>query len=100
MGGRAVDDPGAAVCNEGYRLHGGGVGQAEKDQVGLVKELFPLGSVLPLGLVDEEQLNILPLGQPVINLQAGGALFAVDVDFGFIHRGSLLIHGVGIRIPQ
>ena len=79
MGGGSVDDPGSRVLRQRHRLHGGGVRQAEENQIGLVHQPLPLGSVLPLVLVDEKELNILPSRQPVINLQAGGALLAVDI---------------------
>ena len=90
MGGGAVDDPGVVVVDEGHRLHGGGVWQAEEDQVGRVEELLPLGGVLALVLVDQKKLDVLPGGQAVVYLQAGGALLAVDVYFRLVHMLLLL----------
>ena len=62
------------VLNQGHSLAGRGVGQAQKHQIRRVETLFALGGVLALLLVDEEKLDVLPGGQPVIDLQAGGAL--------------------------
>ena len=90
VGSGAVDDPGVVVVDEGHRFHGGGVGQAEEDQVGRVEELLPLGGVLALVLVDQKKLDVLPGGQAVVYLQAGGALLAVDVYFRLVHMLLLL----------
>ena len=78
VGGGGVDDPGVGVVDHGHRLPGGVIRQAEENQVGGVEALFPLRRVLALFLVDEQQLNVLPGGQAVVNLQAGGAFPAVD----------------------
>ena len=85
VGGGGVDHPGAGVLDEGHRLHRSGIRQAEKDQIRSVEQFFPRLRVLPLGLVDAQQLDVLPPAQTVINLQAGGPLLAVDVYFGFAH---------------
>ena len=69
------------VLQQRDRLHRRRVGQAEEHQVGRVEELFPLLRVLALVLVDEQQLDVVPLPQALVNLEAGGALLAVDVDF-------------------
>ncbi len=57
VGGGGVDDPGVPVLNEPHRLPGGGVGQAEKHQVGRVEVFFPLRRVLALGLADAQQFD-------------------------------------------
>ena len=85
VGGGAVNHSGILVVDEGHRLHRGGVGQAEKDQISRVEEPSPLLCVLPLGRVDEEELNVLPLSQTVINLESCGTLLAVDVYLGPAH---------------
>ena len=86
VGGGGVDDPGIGVFHQLYRLHGSLVRQAEEHQVGLVHQLFPLGGVLALVFVDEQESDVLPARQPVVDLEAGGALLAVDVDFWFTHK--------------
>ena len=40
VGGGGIDDPGVPVLNEPHRLPGGGIGQAEKHQVGRVEVFF------------------------------------------------------------
>ena len=90
MGGGGVDHLGVPVLNKGDRLHSGSVGQAQKDQVGGVEELAPLLGVLPLVLVNEQQLQIVPAAQPFIDLQACGALLAVNIDLGFVHKDHLI----------
>ena len=83
VGGGAVNHPGLAVFYQAHRFHGGGVRQAEEHQVRRVEKLFPLRRVLALGLVDEEELDVLPGRQAVVNLEAGGALLAVDIHLWF-----------------
>lgn len=90
VGGGGVDYLGVPVLNKGDRLHSGSVGQAQKDQVGGVEELAPLLGVLPLVLVNEQQLQIVPAAQPFIDLQACGALLAVNIDLGFVHKDHLI----------
>ena len=48
-----------------------------------IETFFALGGVLPLLLVDEEKLDVLAGGQPVIDLQAGGALPSVNKNHRF-----------------
>ena len=85
MGGGGVNHTGVGVLDQAHRLHGGGVGQAEEHQIGLVDQPLSLCQVFPLVGIDGEQFNIVPLRQPLVDLQAGGALLAVDVDLGLIH---------------
>ncbi len=40
VGGGGINDPGVSVLNELHRLPGGGIGQAEKHQVGRVEVFF------------------------------------------------------------
>ena len=83
--GGGVDDLGLRILNKGHRLQGGGVGQAEKDQVGGVEKFLSLLGILALVLVNEQQLNVLPASQPLVDLKAGSALLAVNVYLGFAH---------------
>ena len=83
VGGGGVDDPGVGALRQGHRLHGRRIRQAEEHDVRCRHQLFPLRRVLPLVLVDQQQVDIAPRCQPVVDLQARGAVFSVDVDFGF-----------------
>ena len=86
VGGGSVDDPGIGVFHQLYRLHGGLIRQAEEDHIGLVHQPFPFCGILALVFVDEQEPDVLPARQAVVDLEAGGALLAVDVDFWFTHK--------------
>ena len=83
VGGGGVDHPGVGIVNHGHRLPGRLVGQAQEDQVGGVEAFLPFRRVLALFLVNEKKLDILAGGQPVVDLQAGGALPSVDENHRF-----------------
>ena len=85
VGGGGINDPGVSVLNELQRLHCGGIGQAEKHQVGRVEVFFPLRRVLAPGLADAQQFEIGPPGEPLPELKASGTLPAVDKDLRLIH---------------
>ena len=89
VGGGGVDDPGVGVFDHSHGLTGSVIGETQEDQVGGVQKLLPLGGVLALFVVDEQQLDVGAGGEPVIDLQTGGALLAVNVYFGF--HGVLLV---------
>ena len=90
VGSGGVDDAGRRILHHAYRLPGSVVRQAQKHQVRFVEEFLPLRRVLALILVDEQQLNVRPGRQTIVNLEAGGALLAVNIYLGF-HGASLLI---------
>ena len=79
VGRRGIDDAGGRICHQRHRLPSGCVRQAKKDQVRRVHQLLPLHRVLPLVFVNEQQGNIVPGADPVVDLQAGGALFSVNI---------------------
>ena len=81
VGGGGVQDPGAGVLHQGDGLPGGVLRQAQEDQVGGVQELFPLLHVPALVRVDDEKLQVVPLGQQLVDLRAHYAAFAVDKNF-------------------
>ena len=83
VGGGGVDDLRVGVLDHGHGFAGRVVGQAEEDQIRRIETFFALGGVLPLLLVDEEKLDVLAGGQPVIDLQAGGALPSVNKNHRF-----------------
>ena len=83
VGGGGVDDPGVGIVHQGHGLPGRRVRQAEKHNIRRVHELFPLLRVLALGLVDQQQVDVRPEGQPVVDLQARGALLAVNIHLWF-----------------
>ena len=79
VGGGGVHHPGVLVFDERHRLHGGGVWQAQEHQIGRVQETLALGGVLALVRVNAQQLDVVPGSQALVDLQAGGALLAVNV---------------------
>ena len=83
--GGGINNPGAGIIHQLHRLHGGGIRQTKEHQVRLVHQLFSLSGILALLLVDEQELQVLPAGQTVVNLQAGSTLLAVDINYRFIH---------------
>ena len=64
-------------------------GRQRKTRSAALRNFF-LGGVLALVLVDQKELDVLPGGQAVVYLQAGGALLAVDVYFRLVHMLLLL----------
>ena len=83
VGGGCVDHPGAGALRQGHGLHSRRVRQAQKHDVRFRHQPFPFARVLPLRLVDQQQADVVPRRQPVIDLQAGGAVLSVDVDLWF-----------------
>ena len=69
------------VVDEADRLLRRIVRQAEDDGVGRVQQLGARGRVLALAGIDRDELQVAPALQPLADLQAGGAGFAVDEDF-------------------
>jgi hypothetical protein len=51
-----------------------------------------LADVLAVGLGQLEQLDVRPILQPVEDLQASGAVLAVDEDLGLVRGHGLLSH--------
>ena len=86
VGGGAVDDPGVGICHQLHCLHGGGVRQAQKHDIRRIHQPRPLGVVLPLFLFDQQKLDVLPGGQAVANLEARGALPAVNIHSRSAHK--------------
>ena len=84
-----VDDPHVGVVDQGDRFHRSGVRQAQEHQVSGVEQLFPFRRILPLGWVDGQQGDVLPIAQPLVDLQAGGTRLAVNVNGRFHDRSSL-----------
>jgi hypothetical protein len=54
------------------------VGQAQDREIGLVERLAPRACVLAPRLVEHEQLELAPAGEPVGDLEPGRAGAAVD----------------------
>ena len=78
------------------RLHGRDqflgrrVGQAEHGDVGRLGDLGALAEVLAVGHRQLEQLDVRPVLQPVEDLQASGAVLAVDENLGLVAGHCLL----------
>ena len=90
MRGAGVDHAGVGVTERGHQLLGRRVGQAEHGDVGRLGDLGALGEVLAVGHRQLEQLDVRPVLQPVVDLQAGGAVLAVDEDLGLVAGHGLL----------
>ena len=76
VGGRGVDDGGIAV-HQVRRLNRRRIRQAEESHIRGVQDLFPGRPVLPQLRRQAQDLQFLPIGQALMNPQAGGAGAAV-----------------------
>ena len=83
--GRGINDTGGIILDERNGLACRRIRQAQERNVGCVQELAALLSVLALVLIDEQQLDVVAAAEALVNLEAGRALFAVDVNFR-LHR--------------
>ena len=90
VGGGGVDHLGVPVLNKGDRLHSGSVGQAQKHQVGGVEELAPPSVSFRLSSSMSSSSISSRAAQPFIDLQACGALLAVNIYLGFVHKDHLI----------
>ena len=59
------------------------VGQAEDGDIGAVQQVFAHGGVAALGFRNGQELDIRAAGHAAADLQARGAVFAIDEDFRF-----------------
>ena len=75
-----VDEHALAVARQIDRLDGGCVREAEDGGVRGTEGLRSGLRVLPVGLVQRDQLHVAPLRQPVAHLQACGPSLAIDED--------------------
>ena len=82
--GAGVDHHGVGVTQRRDQLLGRRVGQAEHGDVGGAGDLGALGEVLAVGHRQLEQLDVRAVLQPVMDLQAGGAVLAVDENLGLV----------------
>jgi hypothetical protein len=90
MGSAGVDHDGVGVTQRRHQLLGRGVGQAEHGDVGGLGDLGALAEILAVGHRQLEQLDVGPVLEPVEDLQAGGAVLAVDKDLGLVAGHGLL----------
>ena len=81
MRGRRVDDDGVGVGDELHGFLRCIVRQAEDDGVGVVHQFGARGGVLAALGRDGDDLQVAALLEPLADLEAGGAGFAVDEDF-------------------
>ena len=88
--GAGVDHHGVGVTQRRHQLLGRRVGQAEHGDVGRAGDLGALGEVLAVGHRQLEQLDVRAVLQPVVDLQAGGAVLAVDENLGLVAGHGLL----------
>src|SRR4030042_555737 len=78
MSGGAIDDADRLVFYQTHGLAGGVIGQAEKNDIRFVKQLFPSSGVLTLIVGYPENFNVIPAIQPLAYLKAGGAVLSVN----------------------
>ena len=71
---------GAEGGGDGGAFAGGGVGEAEDDEVGVAHEVAPGLGVLAAGRVDAEDGDGGDCGEAVADAESGGSRFAVDED--------------------
>src|SRR5262249_16883322 len=64
--------------------------QAEHGNIGRLGDLGALAEILAVGHRQLEQLDVRPVLQPVVDLQASGAVLAVDEDLGLVGGHGLL----------
>ena len=83
MRGRGVDHACAGVADQRHAFLRRIVGQAEDGDVGLAQEIGACGRVLAALDRDRDDLDVVAAGKPRPDLQAGGAVFAVDEDLRF-----------------
>ena len=80
-----------------YCLHRRLVRQAEEREVRRIEQLFPLACVLTLVLINHQQLDILPVRQTVVNLEASGPLFPINI-YDWLTHG-VTLHSLPGRLP-
>ena len=85
---RGIDHPHVRVFDESDRLLGGGIGQAQNHDAGVIYCRFAGANVLPVGVRQLHNREVGPHRQPLPNLQSGRAGGAVDEDF-LIHDSHL-----------
>ena len=83
MRGRGVDHARSGVADQRHALLRRVVGQAEDGDVGLAQEVGARGRILAALDRDRDDFDVVAAGKPRPDLQAGGAVFAVDEDFRF-----------------
>ncbi len=84
-----------AIIGQGYvgltiAVGAAGAGQAKDGDVGGLGDLGPLAQVLAVGHRQLEQLDVGPVLQPLVDLQPGGAVLAVDENLGLVRGHGLL----------
>ena len=79
VGSGGIDHPHVGVVDQGDRLARAVVRQAQEDDVRGVQETAALLVVVPLVLIDPQQLQIISGSDPVVDLQAGRPALPVNV---------------------
>ena len=81
---RGVDHDRVGIADGGHQFLGRRVGQAQHGDVGRLGDLGALAQVLAVGQRQFEQFDVRPVLEPVEDLQPGGAVLAVDENFGLV----------------
>jgi hypothetical protein len=78
MGRTGVDHAHARAAHQRHGFARGVVGQAQQRHVAVVQRLGAVGRTLAMLGRQLQQAQIVPPGQPLLHLQAGGALVTID----------------------
>ena len=78
MSRAGVDKTGIGAAHQGDGLAGRRIGQAQEDDIGLLKQARALGRVLALVSIDAQYLQIATQGEVLIDLQTGRPFLTVD----------------------
>jgi hypothetical protein len=81
MSGAGIYNLGSGIRNHGDRFPRRRIGEAKKNDLGLVQKLLSTSRVLPSFRFDFQKLNILPLGKMIPDLQSRGAFLPVHENF-------------------
>ena len=76
-----VDDAGLRIGDQGGRLLRCSIRQAEESHIGGVEQAGPFGHILAAIGLDAQYLDVRPLGQNLMDAQAGRAFLAVNKNF-------------------
>ena len=88
VGRAGVDHAHGGVVDGGDCFAGGSVGQAQDGDVAAVDGFGAAGGVLAVGLGQRQQLQVGAAVQALVDLQAGGALVAVNKNKGLGSHGA------------
>ena len=86
--GRCIDHTGMVVFDQRDSFLRCGIRQAQEHDVRRIQKLSALLGILALVLVDEQQLYVVAFAETLVDLKAGRALLAVNINLRFAHNYS------------